>query len=244
MVGLTDAARRGAAAAGPGRGRAARGHRARRLRLLDRRRRTGTPATAAALEQANGAAHPTARLTGVEAAYWTDVGTKEHLRWVMPRARGRPARRPRPAARGAAGTSSPRAPGWSGMFRAHGLLVPVWDLPARHRRRGPRGAGRAVRRRSRRGARRHRRPDPGGALGPLGPREPSGHDPLTPPETARGELSPARRSTRFSSPGRCCIPRQQRPGPFHFRSRSPGVRPVASSRPSPTTSGGRCAAAR
>ena len=39
---------------------------------------------AAALEQANAAANPTARLTQVEAAYWTDVGTKEHLRWVMP----------------------------------------------------------------------------------------------------------------------------------------------------------------
>src|SRR3954466_1959879 len=39
---------------------------------------------AAALEQANAAATPTARLTQVEAAYWTDVGTKEHLRWVMP----------------------------------------------------------------------------------------------------------------------------------------------------------------
>ena len=25
-----------------------------------------------------------ADLTSVEAAYWTDVGTKEHLRWVMP----------------------------------------------------------------------------------------------------------------------------------------------------------------
>ena len=39
---------------------------------------------AAALEQANAAATPTARLTTVEAAYWTNVGTKEHLRWVMP----------------------------------------------------------------------------------------------------------------------------------------------------------------
>ena len=39
---------------------------------------------AGALEQANDAASPTARLTQVEAAYWTSVGTKEHLRWVMP----------------------------------------------------------------------------------------------------------------------------------------------------------------
>ena len=41
-------------------------------------------AAEAALEQANSAANPTARLTSVEAAYWTNVGPKEHLRWVMP----------------------------------------------------------------------------------------------------------------------------------------------------------------
>ena len=38
---------------------------------------------AGALDQANEAAYPTARLTQVEAAYWTNVGTKEHLRWVL-----------------------------------------------------------------------------------------------------------------------------------------------------------------
>ena len=39
---------------------------------------------AGALDQANASAHPTARLASVEAAYWTNVGAKEHLRWVMP----------------------------------------------------------------------------------------------------------------------------------------------------------------
>ncbi|HVK30016.1 MAG TPA: DUF5926 family protein, partial [Nocardioides sp.] len=39
---------------------------------------------AQALEQAEGAAAPTARLTQVTAAYWTRMGSKEHLRWVMP----------------------------------------------------------------------------------------------------------------------------------------------------------------
>src|SRR5207244_8963604 len=42
-----------------------------------------TPEMESALEQADGAANPTARLTSVEAAYWTNVGSKEHLRWVM-----------------------------------------------------------------------------------------------------------------------------------------------------------------
>src|SRR4051812_12902894 len=83
---------------------------------------------AAALEQANSAAAPTARLTSVEAAYWTDVGTKEHLRWVMPE--------PEDAlldalARLHAAGRDELVPGarFVGMFRAHGLLAPVWDLP-------------------------------------------------------------------------------------------------------------------
>jgi hypothetical protein len=82
----------------------------------------------AALEQANAAATPTARLTSVEAAYWTDVGTKEHLRWVLPHeedhlldalARVHAAGKDRLVEDGRL----------VGMFRAHGLLVPVWDLP-------------------------------------------------------------------------------------------------------------------
>ncbi len=84
--------------------------------------------TAAALEQANGAAHPTARLTGVEAAYWTDVGAKEHLRWVMPETEDDLLDA---LARLHAGGRDELAEGSRlvGMFRAHGLLVPVWDLP-------------------------------------------------------------------------------------------------------------------
>ena len=83
---------------------------------------------AEAMDQANEAATPTARLTSVEAAYWTDVGTKEHLRWVMPE--------PEDALLDA--LSRLHAAGDDvvvpdsrlvGMFRAHGLLAPVWDLP-------------------------------------------------------------------------------------------------------------------
>ena len=83
---------------------------------------------ASALEAANGAASPTSRLTQVEAAYWTDVTTKEHLRWVMPEPEG-------PlldalARLHAAGRDSLVEDGrLVGMFRAHGLLTPVWDLP-------------------------------------------------------------------------------------------------------------------
>ncbi len=88
-----------------------------------------TGAAAASLESANAAANPSSRLTSVEAAYWTDVGTREHLRWVLPydeeplldalarlHVQGKDV-----VAEGSR---------FVGMFRAHGLLVPVWDLPS------------------------------------------------------------------------------------------------------------------
>jgi hypothetical protein len=85
-------------------------------------------ATAAALEQANAAANPSARLTSVEAAYWTDVGTKEHLRWVMPEPEG-PLLDALARLHAAGHDRLVEDSRLVGMFRAHGLLVPVWDLP-------------------------------------------------------------------------------------------------------------------
>jgi hypothetical protein len=85
-------------------------------------------AMVAALEEADASAAPAARLSSVEAAYWTDAGSKEHLRWVR--------REPEAAllnalARLVAAGEASIAEGSKvvGMFRAHGLLVPVWDLP-------------------------------------------------------------------------------------------------------------------
>jgi hypothetical protein len=84
---------------------------------------------AAALEQANATAAPTARLGGVEAAYWTSLGDREFLRWVRPEdedalldalARLHAAREDHLVEGGRL----------IGMFRAHGVLVPVWELPA------------------------------------------------------------------------------------------------------------------
>ncbi|WP_110207634.1 DUF5926 family protein [Nocardioides daejeonensis] len=86
------------------------------------------PEIAAALEQANGAVNPTDRLTSVDAAYWTRIGAKEHLRWVMPE----------PEDELLNGLARLHSRGQDviaegarlvGMFRAHGLLAPVWDLP-------------------------------------------------------------------------------------------------------------------
>ena len=128
---------------------------------------------AGALEQANESATPTARLTSVEAAYWTDVGTKEHLRWVMPE----------PEDRLLDALSRLHAAGQDvivpdarlvGMFRAHGLLAPVWDLPLGTGCRGPRGAGGEVQGGARRGAGRHLRPHHRAARRPVGAGQPTG----------------------------------------------------------------------
>lgn len=85
-------------------------------------------AVRASLEAANAAAHPTVRLTSVEGAYWANVGTKEHLRWAMPHDEEQLlAALARLHVRGAdVLTEGARL---VGMFRAHGILVPVWDLP-------------------------------------------------------------------------------------------------------------------
>lgn len=83
---------------------------------------------AASLEQANAAAHPTTRLVSVEAAYWVDAGSKEHLRWVLPQEEQ--VLLEAFARLHAAGEDSIiEGSKLVGMFRAHGLLTPVWDLP-------------------------------------------------------------------------------------------------------------------
>jgi hypothetical protein len=83
---------------------------------------------AASLEQANSSVTPTRRLSSVEAAYWVDAGSKEHLRWVLPHEEDRLLDAlARLHAR--AGDVLVEGSRFVGMFRAHGLLTPVWDLP-------------------------------------------------------------------------------------------------------------------
>jgi hypothetical protein len=83
---------------------------------------------AATLENLNASIDPTSRLESVEAAYWTSVGTKEHLRWVMPYDEEKLLTA---LARLHAAGQDQLTPESRlvGSFRAHGLLVPVWDLP-------------------------------------------------------------------------------------------------------------------
>ncbi|MGH3719698.1 MAG: DUF5926 family protein [Pseudonocardiaceae bacterium] len=91
---------------------------------------------AASLQRANAAIMPTEAVTGVgvEAAYWVDAGDKAHLRWVRPE----PEEQLLTAlARLAARDELTLGEGsrFAGSFRAHGVLVPVWDLdPERHAR--------------------------------------------------------------------------------------------------------------
>ncbi|WP_326766703.1 SEC-C domain-containing protein [Streptomyces sp. NBC_01591] len=88
-----------------------------------------TPEVSASLERANEAAIPTTRLAGVDSAYWCETPEKNHLRWVMPHAEERLL--DALARLHAAGTSSlGEGTRLVGSFRAHGLMVPVWDLPS------------------------------------------------------------------------------------------------------------------
>jgi Family of unknown function (DUF5926)/SEC-C motif len=91
-----------------------------------------TGEVALSLERANSAILPTERIG--PAAYWVDAGDRAHLRWVRPEPEERLlAALARLSARGelALGEGSR----YAGSFRAHGLLVPVWDLdPESHAR--------------------------------------------------------------------------------------------------------------
>ena len=85
--------------------------------------------TSASLERANASVYPTAKLAGVEAAYWCQIGEKVHIRWVTDFPEDRLlAGLARLQAAGAAGVGEGSR--LVGSFRAHGLVVPVWDLRA------------------------------------------------------------------------------------------------------------------
>ncbi|MEU3143794.1 MULTISPECIES: DUF5926 family protein [unclassified Streptomyces] len=88
-----------------------------------------TPDVTASLERANAAAIPTVKLSGVDSAYWCETPEKNHLRWVMPHPEERlldALARLHAAGRSSFGEGTRLV----GSFRAHGLIVPVWDLPS------------------------------------------------------------------------------------------------------------------
>lgn len=87
------------------------------------------PEAAAMLERANSVIMPTEAVTGpgVRGAYWVDTGSKAHVRWVRTEDEttlmGALARL---SERG--GLELGEGSRYAGSFRAHGLLVPVWDV--------------------------------------------------------------------------------------------------------------------
>lgn len=88
-----------------------------------------TGEVAMSLERANAAILPTERLDapGVRAAYWVDAGEKAHLRWVRPEPEeDLLLALARLSVRGELDLGEGSR--YAGSFRAHGLLVPVWDL--------------------------------------------------------------------------------------------------------------------
>lgn len=83
----------------------------------------------ALLESANESATPTTRLTGVDYAYWTQMSGRRYLRWVLPHDESdltSALARLRASGEDSIGPDTRLI----GMFRAHGLLVPVWELDA------------------------------------------------------------------------------------------------------------------
>ena len=82
---------------------------------------------AAALERADASVVPTVRLASVTSAYWCRMRERSHLRWVLPEDE-----EPlldalaRLSVGGGLGMGDDSR--YLGCFRAHGLLVPVWDL--------------------------------------------------------------------------------------------------------------------
>ena len=79
------------------------------------------------MERANASVVPTARLAGVTSAYWCRMRDRAHLRWVLPE--DEELLLDALARLGTAGLSLGEGTRYVGSFRAHGLLVPVWDLP-------------------------------------------------------------------------------------------------------------------
>lgn len=82
---------------------------------------------AAALQQANDSVAPTEKLASVASAYWTEVSGRTYVRWARPEGEDRVvdamARLQAENANDLGGIGT-----FLGYFRAHGIIVPVWEL--------------------------------------------------------------------------------------------------------------------
>lgn len=87
-----------------------------------------TGEVAESMQRANDSVVPTRRVMSVRSAYWSQMAERAHLRWVLPEDED--------AGLDAlaricvdSGLGLGEATRYVGSFRAHGRLVPVWDLP-------------------------------------------------------------------------------------------------------------------
>jgi hypothetical protein len=87
------------------------------------------PSVKASLERANASIYPTVRLSAGPGAYWCRVPDKGHVRWVLPDEEDA-ALAALARLAGAGELLLGDGTKFAGMFRAHGLLVPVWDIPS------------------------------------------------------------------------------------------------------------------
>jgi hypothetical protein len=83
---------------------------------------------AASMERANAAVVPTKRLESVQSGYWCRMRERSHLRWVLPYDE-EPLLDALARMSVVGGLALGEGTRYVGSFRAHGLLVPVWDLP-------------------------------------------------------------------------------------------------------------------
>ncbi len=81
---------------------------------------------AASLARANEAITPTVALPSAAHAYWCRIGVRTYVRWVLPH--DEEAATDALARLQAAGAASLGEGRLLGAFRAHGLLVPVWEV--------------------------------------------------------------------------------------------------------------------
>ncbi|GIG64167.1 DUF5926 family protein [Phytomonospora endophytica] len=89
---------------------------------------TEDPQVKASLERADASIYPTKKVAAMPGAYWCDVTDRCHLRIVLPDTEPKAlAALARLSADG--GLRLGIDTKFAGMFRAHGVLVPVWDLP-------------------------------------------------------------------------------------------------------------------
>jgi hypothetical protein len=89
---------------------------------------TNDPEVKASLERANASIFPTEKLAAAPAAYWCRFPEKAHVRWVLADDEDTALAALARLSRVGELTLGPTTK-FAGMFRAHGLLVPVWDLP-------------------------------------------------------------------------------------------------------------------